>query len=123
MLGEDFYPFAESFTMGDTVLIRELTGMRFSEFAERLGEMQSDPEAGTDQDVLLAMVGCAVWHRNPRWSRDRAVRFAERIDMAAFSPVEGDDADPPSDPAASPSTDSSAGSTSSPDSSPAQDPS
>ena len=106
---------------GDAVLIRELTGLRFTEFADRLGDMQTDPDAGPDQDVLLAMVGCAVWHRNPRWSRERAVRFAERINMADFTPVEGDDADPPSDPAASPSTDSSAGSTSSPAPSPEQD--
>jgi hypothetical protein len=87
-----FYPWPESFRIGDPVLIRELTGYEWEDFAARLDD-------GPGMDMLAGLVGVAVWQGNPRWRRDRVLEYVQRIDIAAIDFPEvasnGGDAGPP----------------------------
>lgn len=100
-----FYPAVEAFTLGDPVLIRELTGMDFVDFSEAYDELivelnqAADGEANVDPAVLIGLVGVAVWQANPTWRRDKVVKFVEHLPTDALKLVgdeeEGDDQDPP----------------------------
>lgn len=96
-----FYPWPESFRLGDPVLVKEVTGMRWPDFAQALDEM--DPEETPDQVVLAGLIAVAYWQGNPQMSRDKVRRTLERIPMEAFEIVEGDegvaedDASPPAE--------------------------
>lgn len=64
------YPFPMAYRMGDTVLVPEVSGLSFAEYADMLDEGGlSDPR------VLLAMVAVAVSQGNPQWRRDRVVKY------------------------------------------------
>ena len=96
-----FYPWPESFRLGDPVLVKEVTGMRWPDFAQALDEM--DPEEAPDQVVLAGLIAVAFWQGNPLMSRDKVRRTLERIPMEEFEIVEGDegpvegDASPPAE--------------------------
>lgn len=69
---QDFY-FPDSFRLGDPVLIEEVTGKDFTEFAEML----DDPHRRKSPVVLAGLVAVAVWQAHPTWRRDRVRRFIE----------------------------------------------
>lgn len=94
-----FYPWPASFRLGDPVLVKEVTGMRWPDFAQALDEM--DPDEVPDQVVLAGLIAVAFWQGNPQMSRDKVRRTLERIPMEELEIVEGDegtiegDASPP----------------------------
>lgn len=85
----EFYPFPTAFRLGDPVLVAEVTGLEWMEFAEMLDE-------GSPR-TLPGLVAVSVWQKNPGWRRDKVVRFVEAIDQDAVTVVqpEGTDAGPP----------------------------
>lgn len=88
------YPFPTSFRLCDPVLVSKLTGLSWAEFVEQL----EDGDSG-DPTTMAGMVGVAVWQANPKWTRDRVIRFVENVSMEALD-VQGEDpsdADPPAD--------------------------
>jgi hypothetical protein len=116
-VGEETYEFPTRFRFCDPVLIRELTGLEFQDFAERLDDGQKNPGDAGDPAIMTGLLGVAIWQANPTWKRERVVRHVEGLNLDEFS-VEAADAGPPeiADPA-SLSLVPSAESTSSPESS------
>jgi hypothetical protein len=84
-----FYPWPESFRLGDPVLVKEVTGMRWPDFAQALDEMEEDEVP--DQVVLAGLIAVAFWQGNPQMSRDKARRAVERISMDDVEILEADD--------------------------------
>lgn len=90
-----FYAWPERFRLGDPVLVKEVTGMRWPDFVAALEELDDDEEP--DQVVLLGLIAVAFWQGNPQMSRDKVRRALEKTwqdDVEAISGDEGD-ADPP----------------------------
>lgn len=107
-IGEADYEFPATFRMCDPVLVEEVTGLDFAEFAERIDEMNeaiAGGEPGSDVKALLGLVAVGVWQANPRWKRDRVVRFMQDADMQALTVDEAAD-DPPPKGAQAPAKDS-----------------
>lgn len=98
-INKRFYPWPERFRLGDPVLVKEVTGMRWAEFAQALDEL--DPEEAPDQVVLAGLIAVAFWQGNQQMSRDKVRRTVERIQMENIEIVEGDegeaDASPPAE--------------------------
>lgn len=91
-IGSQLYPFPESFRLGDPVLITEVTGMAFTDFAEAI-----DDETQRENPIIFAgLIAVAIWQANPRWKRERVRQFVESLDINAVQTVGGDDegADP-----------------------------
>lgn len=84
-----FYAWPERFRLGDPVLVREVTGMRWPDFVQALDEI--DEEEAPDQVVLAGLIAVAFWQGNPQMSRDKARRTIERIPQEAIELVEGDE--------------------------------
>lgn len=86
------YPFPTSFRLCDPVLVSKLTGMPWGEFVEAI----TDGDA-SDPTTMVGMVGVAVWQANPRWSRDKVIRYVENLSMDALDVQDDgeDDAAPP----------------------------
>jgi hypothetical protein len=100
------YPFPESFRLGDPVLVAELTGMSFPEFAEAL----DDPDRREDPAILIGLIGVAVWQGNPRWRRDKVIAYVQQIDLGEFEAFGGgaeDEQLPPAEPAQEPADETS----------------
>lgn len=90
-IGNDFYPFPSSFRLGDPVLVAEVSGLAWNDFAEMLDD--GDPR------TLAGLVAVAVWQKNPSWRRERVLRYVESLDMDALE-FQGEpeaDAGPPLD--------------------------
>lgn len=91
-----FYPWPERFRLGDPVLVKEVTGMRWPEFVAALEEQ--DEDEAPDQVVLAGLIAVAFWQGNPQMSRDKARRAVEKIpqeDIELIGSDEEDDVDPP----------------------------
>lgn len=69
------YPVPQAFRLGDPVLVTEVTGMQWMDFAELLDEGANDPR------VMLGLIAVSVWQANPSWKRDRVARFVEQLAM------------------------------------------
>lgn len=109
------YPVVERWRVADPVLVREVTGMEWLEFAEAAERMSLEEgmggEGGVDQIVLAGMIAVSYWQANPRMTRKQVVRFMEQLPLEAVTmvgepdepddePVEGEegaDASPPDD--------------------------
>lgn len=85
-IGDDFYPIPTSYRLGDPVLVTEVTGMQWNDFAELLDS--GDPRA------MIGVLAVAVWQQHPAWRRDKVVRYIEQVDMDSLSAV-GVDAEAP----------------------------
>lgn len=85
-IGDEFYAFPTTFRLGDPVLVAEVTGLGWNDFAEMLD--QGDPR------TLAGLVAVSVWQKHPKWRRDRVLLFVEALDLDAvvFSDP-GDEAD------------------------------
>lgn len=92
------YPIVNDFTLGDPILISEITGLDFPVFLEKLKadeerakEAEELGEEPSRDPVLLAgLVAASVWRVNKKWSRDKVMNFVERTSFDALE-VEGDD--------------------------------
>jgi hypothetical protein len=107
-IGNVEYPIPSRFRFCDPVLIRELTGLEFQDFAERADDQQKEAarneelikqgnppeEIMGDPAIMTGLLGVAIWQANPTWKRERVVRYVESLGMEEFS-VEADDAGPP----------------------------
>ena len=90
VIGDRTYPFPTSFRLCDPVLVSEITGLGWVDFVELLEEPeQQDPAA------MAGMIGVAVWQGNPRWNRERVLRYVEQLDMGSIEVNTGEQADPP----------------------------
>jgi len=95
-----FYPWPDSFRLGDPVLVKEVTGMKWPDFMaaldeqnqaiEEAGEMDTEPPA-PDQVVMAGMIAVAFWQGNPTMSRDKVRRAIERISAEDVDMVDGDE--------------------------------
>ncbi len=88
-----FYPWPERFRLGDPVLVKEVTGMRWPDFVAALDEM--DEEEVPDQVVLAGLIAVAFWQGNQQMSRDKARKAVERMPVDEIEMIEGDDVRPP----------------------------
>lgn len=95
-----FYPWPDSFRLGDPVLVNQITGMRWPDFVQALDDqnqaIEDAEEMGTeppqpDQVVLAGLIAVAFWQGNPTMSRDKARRALERIPMDDIEVVDGDE--------------------------------
>jgi hypothetical protein len=92
MIDGRFYAFPQSYTLGDSLLIRRLTGLTMTQFGDLLG----DGDGTDDPGAIAGLVGVAVWHANPRWDIERVQRFVLAIDMASLQvQAPEDEPDPP----------------------------
>ena len=102
------------------MLVKEVTGMRWPDFAAALDEMGEDEVP--DQVVLLGLIAVAFWQGNPLMSREKVRRTLERTPMEEIEIIEGDegaveaDAGPPAE-AGEPPPQTPSGSNGQPDSS------
>lgn len=93
VLGGEFYPTPQAFRLGDPVLIAELTGLTFPEFAEALG----DEDRRSDPSILVGLIGVSVWQKHPKWTRARVVAYVQALDLGSlqFQGGEEDEDVPP----------------------------
>lgn len=90
-----FYGFPSSFRLCDPVLVAEVTGLAWNDFAQLLDEQ--------DPRTLAGLVAVGVWQKHPRWRRDKVIEFVQSVEMDALSFAgvdtpelpEGADAGPP----------------------------
>lgn len=75
-----FYPTPSAFRLGDSVLIADLTGMTFPEFAEALG----DEDRRGDPSIFIGLVGVAVWQKHTKWSRSKVAAYVQSLDVTAL---------------------------------------
>ena len=95
-----FYPWPDAFRLGDPVIVKEVTGMPWPEFAQALQtqneaieeaqEMGGEPPQ-LDQVALAGLIAVAFWQGNPQMSREKARRALERIPMEDIEVISGDD--------------------------------
>lgn len=83
------YDVPSMFRALDPVLVRDVTGMEWDEFAEGMEHPTPVTTAG--------LVAVAIWQGNPTWRRDRVVRFMEQLDLAGIEVVDEGDAVPPTE--------------------------
>ena len=88
-----FYPWPDRFRLGDPVLVKEVTGMRWPDFVAALDEM--DEDEAPDQVVLAGLIAVAFWQGNQQMSRDKARKAIERMPVDEIEMIEGDDVGPP----------------------------
>lgn len=84
-----FYPWPDRFRLGDPVLVKEVTGMRWPDFAQALEEME--PDEVPDQVVLLGLIAVAFWQGNSQMSREKVRRTLERTPIEEIEIIEGDE--------------------------------
>jgi hypothetical protein len=107
-----FYPWPNSFRIGDPVLVNQVTGMTWPDFTAALDdqnraiaeaeEMGGEPPQA-DQVILAGLIAVAFWQGNPQMSRDKARRAIERVPMEDVEIIEGEtDISPPEQAAGEP---------------------
>jgi hypothetical protein len=86
-----FYPWPDRFRLGDPVLVKEITGMRWPDFVAALNDV--DEDEAPDQVVLAGLIAVAFWQGNPQMSRDKARRAVEKIPQEEIEIIDSDVAD------------------------------
>lgn len=86
-IGGAFYAAPATFRVGDAVLIREITGMAFPDFAEAL----DDDERRKDPVILAGLIAVAIWQAKPMMKREKVVKLVEQIDFESLNFQGGDD--------------------------------
>ena len=92
-----FYPWPERFRLGDPVLVKEVTGMRWPDFVEACNDMEMADGETPDHVVLAGLIAVAFWQGNPQMSRDKVRRVIEKLPQEEIEIIESDegDVDPP----------------------------
>lgn len=66
----------------DAPLVERLTSLTWREFVDRASEAEGETELEVvDVTIMHAMIGMAVAHANPFWTREKTVRFMQRVKM------------------------------------------
>lgn len=95
-VGGHFFPFVHEYKHGDPILIHEVTGLEWNEFAELLADAADGPANPILETALLAI---SVQHAQPTWSRKRVNDFVRNLALgseeivgntAPERPAEGD---------------------------------
>jgi hypothetical protein len=99
-----FYPWVQQMRIVDPPLIVEVTGLKYNDFlrewqdtiakaadAEEHGE-QLDP-LDIDPIVMNGLIAVAIWQQHTDWSRQKVVRYLERLNQADVEIVGGDEPD------------------------------
>lgn len=101
-IGDEAYPLVTRFMLPDAVLVEEVTGLAWLPFLNRARDLFAPSENGDGLDhvAFVGVVAISVSRKNPRWRRDRVVRFIQDIEHNGVTLVfpedgEADDADPP----------------------------
>jgi hypothetical protein len=84
-----FYPWPTRFRLGDPVLVKEVTGMRWPDFVAALNDVDEDEEP--DQVVLAGLIAVAFWQGNPQMSRDKARRAVEKMPVDEIELIDSDE--------------------------------
>ena len=95
-IGDELYEISE-YRLGDPVLIEQVTGLRWSEFASRVDAMVKDQ--AEDPVAVLGLVSVAMWQAHPEWSVREATQRAIGIGMNELEFVAPDDVERPRVPA------------------------
>lgn len=96
MIEGRFYPMVTQYKHGDPILIHEVTGLTWEEFADLLAEA-GEEGARPNPIVNTALIAVAVQRKYPTWSRRRVGDYINNLDLGAEEIVgivapEGDDA-------------------------------
>jgi hypothetical protein len=92
-------PFTTSPRLKDARLVEKITGLTFSEYAEREKQAQERIASGAEQSdpmVLIGLIAMSVSRMHPDWNDARVVEFCDEIEFGGLVTV-GGDADPPAD--------------------------
>ena len=98
-----FFPFVQQYKHGDPILIHEVTGLEWDEFAEAMQrEAEKFEEAermggagfAANPIVQTALLAVAVQRAQPKWSRRRVADYIRNIDLGSEEVV-GPDSDTP----------------------------
>ena len=77
-----FYPQPQGYTLPDTVLIYEVTGMELEEFAAAL-----DIDAPGYMRAFPGMIAVAVWRVHKNWRREKVLSFLQEVALDDIVPV------------------------------------
>lgn len=87
----EFFKFPVTYRICDPVLVAEITGLEWEEFAEGLDN--KNPR------ILPGLLAVGVWQKYPRWKRDKVVNYVQSVEFDALSfpdvTTPEDDAGPP----------------------------
>lgn len=81
-VGDELYEIGE-YRLGDPVLIEQVTGMKWAEYAARVDDMVKTQ--AEDPIAVLGLVAVAMWQAHPDWNVREA---AKRATMLAISDLE-----------------------------------
>ena len=65
----------------DAPLVERLTSLTWRDFVDRASEVEEQELEIPDVTVMHALIGMAVAHTNPYWSREKTMRFMQRVKL------------------------------------------
>jgi hypothetical protein len=71
------YEIPTRFRVCDPVLIKDVTGMGFQEFAESIDNPLND--GMVDPVALAGLIAVAIWQKFPTWPRHQVVRYVQEL--------------------------------------------
>lgn len=77
-----FYPFVQQYKHGDPILIHEVTGLAWDEFADLLAE-SAEEGARPNPIVQTALIAVAIQRQFPGWSRRRVSDYVRNLELGA----------------------------------------
>lgn len=92
VIGGEVFPIPSSYSLGDSLLIADLTGMEMEEYSAALEDMR---DGGVTSRAFAGLVAVAVRAKHPTWNRAKVIRFVENVDFDNFELVGGEDDDLP----------------------------
>lgn len=84
-----FYPMPDAFRLCDPVLVSEVTGMNFNDFAEAI----DDEDRREDPVILVGLVAVAIWQQHRTWPRAKVVKFLQQVNVEELEAHAGEDDD------------------------------
>lgn len=77
-----FFPFVQSYKHGDPILIHEVTGLSWDEFADLLAESAEDG-ARPNPIIQTALIAVAIQRQYPTWSRRRVAQYVNNLELGS----------------------------------------
>lgn len=82
MIDGRFFPMVTQYKHGDPILIHEVTGLSWDEFAELLAEA-GEEGARPNPIVNTALIAVAIQRNFPTWSRRRVSDYVKNIELGS----------------------------------------